>query len=63
MNDPMSYYDAKLLTEILKVKQILLTLVFPLASRTTSFTVYLAHLVPLPRENLSEALEWVIEGS
>ena len=63
MKDLMSYYDANLLNEILKVKQLLLILVFPLASRTTSFTVYIAHLVPQPREDLSEALEWVIESS
>ena len=63
MQDLMSYYDAKLLTEISTVKQgLLLTLAIPLSSRTTTFTVYSAHLVPMPQHDPSEALEWVIEG-
>ena len=64
MKDLMSYYDARLLIEISTVKQgLLLTLAIPLASRTTTFTVYSAHLVPMPQPDPSEALEWVIEGS
>ena len=64
MKDLMSYYDARLLIEISTVKQgLLLTLAIPLASRTTTFTVYSAHLVPMPQLDPSEALEWVIEGS
>ena len=63
MQDLMSYYDAKLLTEISTVKQgLLLTLAIPLSSRTTTFTVYSTHLVPMPQHDPSEALEWVIEG-
>ena len=63
MKNLMSYYDTKLLTEISTVTQgLLLTLSIPLASRQAKFTVYLAHIIPMPHPQPSEALQWVTEG-
>ena len=63
MKDLLSYYDAKLLSEISTVQQgILLTLAIPLASSQTEFTVYEAHLIPMPQREPSEAIQWFIEG-
>lgn len=63
MSDLLSYYDAKLLSEISTVKQgILLTLAIPLASSQTEFTVYEAQLIPMPQRDSSEAIQWIIEG-
>ena len=58
MKDLLSYYDAKLLSEISTMQQsILLTLAIPLASRQTEFTVYEAHLIPMPQREPSEAIQ------
>ena len=63
LKDLLSYYDAKLLSEISTVQQgILLTWAIPLASSQTEFTVYEAHLIPIPQREPSEAIQWIIEG-
>ena len=56
--DLVSYYDAKLVYEIVTVEQgLLLTLAIPLASRQTSFQVYSAHVIPMPQQDHKEALQ------
>ena len=63
MKDLMSYYDSILLTERSAVAEgLLLTIAIPLASRQTTFTVYHAHIIPMPQPELSKALDWVTEG-
>ena len=47
--DLLSYYEAKLLRDVVTVeKGLILTLTIPLASRTTAFSTYRARVVPMP---------------
>ena len=63
MTDILSYYDAKLVQEILTVEYgLLLTLAFPLASSQTVFEIYRANVIPMPQKDSVDALQWVIEG-
>ena len=63
MKDCISYYDTKLVYEIVTVEQgLLLTLAIPLASRRTSFYVSSANVIPMPQQDPKEALQWIIEG-
>ena len=48
-SDIMSYYDAKLLRDVVTVNEgLILTLAIPLASRQTVFSTYSARVVPMP---------------
>ena len=63
MTDILSYYDAKLVQEILTVEDgLLLTLAIPLASSQTVFEVYRANVIPMFQKNSVDPLQWVIEG-
>ena len=59
----MSYYDAKLLRDVITVEQgLIVTLAIPLASRQTVFTVYKAQTVPVPLPESQMAVKWSIEA-
>ena len=61
--DPLSYYDAKLVRDVITVEEgLILTLAIPLASRTTAFSVYRAHVIPMPQPDPRMAIRWVIEA-
>ena len=63
MTDILSYYDAKVVQEISTVEDgLLLTLAIPLASSQTVFEVYRANVIPMPKRDSVDALQWVIEG-
>ena len=50
-SDILSYYDSKLLRDVITVKEgLLLTLAIPLASRQTVFTAYSAKVIPMPQD-------------
>ena len=62
-SDVHSYYDAKLLRDVLTVEEgILLSLAIPYASSQTAFQIYRAHVVPMPQSDPTEAIRWVTEG-
>ena len=62
-SDLMSYYDAKLLRDVITVEQgLIVTLAIPLASRQTVFTVYNAQTVPMPQPEPQMAVKWSIEA-
>ena len=61
-SDIMSYYDAKLLCDVVMVNEgMILTLAIPLASRQTVFSTYSARVVPMPQREPRMAIKWVIE--
>ena len=61
-SDIMSYYDAKLLRDVVTVNEgLILTLAIPLASRQTVFLTYSARVVPMPQTEPRMAIKWVIE--
>ena len=61
--DLLSYYEAKLLRDVVTVeKGLTLTLTIPLASRTTAFSTYRARVVPMPQPEPRMAIRWVIEN-
>ena len=61
-SDLMSYYDAKLLRDVITVeKGLIVTLAIPLPSRQTVFSVYSAETVPMPQPELQMAIKWSIE--
>ena len=63
MTDLLSYYDAKLVSEVSSIPEgLLMTLSIPLASGTTVFSVLKAHVIPMPQQDSDEALQWTIEG-
>ena len=61
--DLMSYYDAKLLRDVITVEEgLIVTLAIPLASRQTVFSVYSAETVPMPQPEPQMAIKWSIEA-
>ena len=61
--DLLSYHDAKLLRDVITVEEgLILTLAIPLASRTTAFSVYRAHVIPMPQSGPRMAIRWVVEA-
>ena len=61
--DLLSYCDAKLLRDIVTVDEgLILTLAIPLASRQTVFSVYRAHVLPMPQPEPRMAIRWVVEA-
>ena len=61
-SDILSYYDSKLLRDVITVKEgLLLTLAIPLASRQTVFTTYSAKVIPMPQDEPRMSIKWVIE--
>ena len=61
--DLLSYYEAKLLRDVVTVeKGLILTLAIPLASRTTAYSTYRAKVVPMPQSEPRMAIRWVIEN-
>ena len=63
MTDVLSYYDAKLVQEILTVEDgLLLTLAIPLASSQTVFEIFRAIVIPMLQMDSVDALRYVIEG-
>ena len=61
-SDIMSYYDSKLLRDVVMVKEgLILTLAIPLKSRQTVFSTYSARVVPMPQTEPRMAINWVIE--
>ena len=62
-SDLLSYYDAKLLRDVLTVREgLILTLAIPLASRQTVFSTYSAKVVPMPQTEPRMAVRWVVEN-
>ena len=62
IQDLLSYYDSKLIREVLTADQgLLLTLAIPLASSQTAFKVYESNLIPMPQKGQEEALQWLTE--
>ena len=62
-SDLMSYYDAKLLRDVITVEEgLIVTLAIPLASRQTVFSVYSAETVPMPQPEPQMAIKWSIEA-
>ena len=60
--DLLSYYDAKLLRDVVTLDEgLVLTLAIPLASRQT-FSTYQAQIVPMPQSEPRMAIRWVIEA-
>ena len=41
---------------------LILTLAIPLGSRTTAFSVYRAHVIPMPQSDPRMAIKWVVEA-
>ena len=61
--DLLSYYDAKLLRDVVTLDEgLVLTLAIPLASRQTVFSTYPAQIVPMPQPEPRMAIRWVIEA-
>ena len=61
--DLLSYYDAKLLRDVVTLDEgLVLTLAIPLASRQTVFSTYQAQIVPMPQPEPRMAIRWVIEA-
>ena len=61
-SDILSYYDSKLLRDVITVKEgLLLILAIPLASRQTVFTTYSAKVIPMPQDEPRMSIKWVIE--
>ena len=61
--DLLSYYDAKLVRDVITVEEgLILTLAIPLGSRTTAFSVYRAHVIPMPQSDPRMAIKWVVEA-
>ena len=62
-SDLMSYYDAKLIREVITVEEgLIVKLSIPLASRQTVFSVYSAETVPMPQPASQLAIKWSIEA-
>ena len=62
-SDLLSYYDAKLLRDVVTVPEgLILTLSIPLASRQTVFSTYSARNIPMPQDEPRMAIKWVIES-
>ena len=58
-----SYYDAKLLRDVVTVDEgLLMTLAIPMSSSLTVFSVYRAHLIPMPQPGQKDAIRWKTEG-
>ena len=62
-SDLLSYYDAKLLRDVLTVREgLILTLAIALASRQTVFSTYSSKVVPMPQTEPRMAVRWVVEN-
>ena len=53
----MSFYDAKLLRDVITVEGLIMTLAIPLALRQTVFSVYSADTVPMPQPEPQMAIK------
>ena len=61
--DLLSYYDAKLLRDVVTLDEgLVLTLAIPSASRQTVFSTYQAQIIPMPQPEPRMAIRWVIEA-
>ena len=61
--DLHSYYDAKLLRDVVTVDEgLLMTLAIPMSSSLTVFSVYRAHLIPMPQPEQKDAIKWKTDG-
>ena len=62
-SDLMSYYDAKLIREVITVEEgLIVKLSIPLASRQTVFSLYSAETVPMPQPASQLAIKWSIKA-
>ena len=63
MEEIISYYDAKLLHDVITIDSgLVMTLAIPLASRQTAFTVYEAKVIPMPQLDSNRAIKWKTES-
>ena len=58
----LSYYEAELLKDAVTIREGLLTLAIPLASRQSPFTVFQAFPIPMPQPERDIALQWKTEA-
>ena len=62
MEEIISYYDAKLLHDVITSDSgLVITLAIPLASLQTAFTVYEAKVIPMPQIDSNRAFKWKTE--
>ena len=63
MDEILSYYEAQLLTDVVKIKEgWLMKIAIPLASQQTSITVFHAIPVPKPQYEMHKAIMWKTEA-